>query len=110
MSTNFQQSTPEELRPEVVRLPHVRYSVVKIQEAIKTAHPEILSYIAGSQIVREELIVSKINIPTSTSNQKSEINLDLVSSDVSLVGFEQHKRRLAAEQEVADSFTSSEAA
>lgn len=96
MSTNFQQPTSPEMRPEIAaRFMTVKYARYGLQKSLLTM-PKFAQFLAGAKVVNEEMKVPEV-IDYTIHNQDS-IDLESVSSDVSLEGFEQHKRLLQAEQ------------
>lgn len=106
MITNYRRTMSPEMRPEDARLPYLAYSADLIKNALVAQHPKIKSIIAGVQVVREQLKVPAVI--DYTTEQTLEINPELISSDVSLAGYDQHISLLQAEQAVKQALEEAE--
>lgn len=96
MSTNYQQSMSPEMHPEhAARFMTVKYARYGLHKSLLSM-PKFAQYLAGVQVVSEQMKVPEV-IDYTVQSQPSAV-LGSVSSDVSLEGFEQHKRLLQAEQ------------
>ena len=102
MSTNYQQPTsPEMPREHMARFMTVKYARYGLHK-ILLSNPEFVQRLAGVQIVRQEMKAPEVI--DYTIHSQPAVDLESVSEDVSLEGFEQHKRLLQAEQLLKSAF------
>lgn len=100
MYTQPHQFTSPEVHPIAARSRLVEYSATQLKAVIILSHPELKGHLAARQVVREQMKVPEI-IDYTTENRVT-INPDLVSSDVSLEGYNQDRRVLDAEKAVEE--------
>ena len=102
MSTNYlQPMSPEMPREHMARFVTVKYARYGLQKTL-LSNPEFVQRLAGAQIVKQEMKVP--TVIDYTVQAQPAVSLESVSNDVSLEGYEQHKRLLQAEQMLRSAF------